>query len=194
MLSPSDGGIYIDGTSLYDLNHADRAAIRKKKIGFVFQTFNLIPYLTALQNVQLPLLLNGMGEKLQKERAVELLDLVGLGDRLLHKPNELSVGQQQRIALARMLANNPKIILADEPTGNLDSETCRSVMEFLTKLKEQGKTIILVTHDLEVAKQAKKIIHISNGKISDSYLSNLFDKEINRETSLDLEKELVESN
>ena len=95
MLSPSDGGIYIDGTSLYDLNHADRAAIRKKKIGFVFQTFNLIPYLTALQNVQLPLLLNEMNEKLQKEKAVELLDLVGLGDRLLHKPNELSVGQQQ---------------------------------------------------------------------------------------------------
>ena len=164
MLSPSSGSVWIDKDSLYDLSPMERAALRKKKVGFVFQTFNLIPYLTAMQNVQVPLLLNGVDEKLQNDRAIELLERVGLTDRLEHKPSELSVGQQQRVALARMLANNPEVILADEPTGNLDIETSGQIINFLKELNQEGKTIILVTHDIHVAGQAKRTLCISKGK------------------------------
>ena len=123
MLSPSSGKVFLESQSIYDLNSDHRARLRKKHVGFVFQTFNLVPYLTALENVQVPLFLAGVDEKSQRERAVALLDRVGLADRIEHKPRELSVGQQQRVALARMLANDPAVILADEPTGNLDPET-----------------------------------------------------------------------
>jgi putative ABC transport system ATP-binding protein len=165
MLSPSSGSVSIDNHSLYDLSPLERSAIRRKKIGFVFQTFNLIPYLTALQNVQVPLLLNGVNQELQYKIGVTLLERFGLSNRLEHKPSELSVGQQQRVALARMLANNPEIILADEPTGNLDSETSHQVLNFLKEINQEGKTIILVTHDMKVAEQAKKTLTISEGKI-----------------------------
>ena len=153
------------GKSLYDLSVTERAAVRKKKMGFVFQTFNLIPYLTALQNVQVPLLLNGVDEKMQNNKAIVLLERMGLSKRLEHKPSELSIGQQQRVALARMLANDPEIILADEPTGNLDTETSSQVISFLNDLNKEGKTIVLVTHDMKVAGQAKRTVSISEGKI-----------------------------
>ncbi|MFI5343542.1 MAG: ABC transporter ATP-binding protein [Chlamydiales bacterium] len=163
MLSPTEGSILIDQESLYELTPNERAALRQKKMGFVFQTFNLIPYLSALQNVQVPLLLAGVDEKKQQAKAQELLERVGLSNRMDHKPAELSVGQQQRIALARMLANDPSIIFADEPTGNLDPEMSRQVISFLLELNQEGRTIIMVTHDMKVAKQAKRIITISTG-------------------------------
>lgn len=163
MLSPTLGQVLIDEESLYDLNPNDRACLRQKKMGFVFQTFNLIPYLSAIQNVQVPLFLSGLNEKEQRERAEILLNRVGLNDRMDHTPSELSVGQQQRIALARMLANDPAIILADEPTGNLDPEMSQHVIDFLIELNKEGKTIVMVTHDMKVAKQAKRAISISKG-------------------------------
>lgn len=163
MLSPSLGKVFIDDQSLYDLSPHEIASLRQKKMGFVFQTFNLIPYLSAIQNVQVPLLLSGLHEKDQKEKAQHLLERVGLHDRMDHKPSELSVGQQQRIALARMLANDPAIILADEPTGNLDPEMSQTVIKFLTELNKEGRTIVMVTHDMKVANQAKRSITISNG-------------------------------
>lgn len=165
MLSPSIGKILIDDDSLYDLNPNQRATLRQKKMGFVFQTFNLIPYLSAMQNVQVPLFLSGKDEKTQKERAQALLERVGLGDRMEHMPSELSVGQQQRIALARMLANDPAIILADEPTGNLDPDMSQHVINFLAELNQEGRTVVLVTHDMNVAKRAKRTITISKGGI-----------------------------
>lgn len=166
MLSPTLGKVVIDGESLYDLDPDAIALLRQKKIGFVFQTFNLIPYLTALQNIQVPLLLSGMSEMEQVKRAEYLLEKVGLADRRDHKPSELSVGQQQRIAVARMLANDPSIILADEPTGNLDPETSQSLMKFFVELNNEGRTIVMVTHDMKVANQAKRSITISKGGTS----------------------------
>ena len=163
MLSPSLGKVFIDGESLYDLNPNEIANLRQKKIGFVFQTFNLIPYLSAIQNVQVPLLLRGLNEQDQTGKAEELLKRVGLEDRMHHKPSELSVGQQQRIALARMLANDPSVILADEPTGNLDPDMSQTVINFLTDLNQEGRTIVMVTHDMKVAKQAKRCVIISKG-------------------------------
>lgn len=163
MLSPSLGKVFIEDESLYDLSPNEIAALRQKKIGFVFQTFNLIPYLSALQNVQVPLLLGGLHEKEQMEKAKYLLERVGLEDRMDHKPSELSVGQQQRIALARMLANDPSIILADEPTGNLDPEMSQTVIKFLIDLNKEGRTIVMVTHDMKVANQAKRSVIISKG-------------------------------
>ena len=165
MLSPTEGKVRIDNDSLYDLTSDQRSALRKKKIGFVFQTFNLVPYLTALENVQVPLLLAGLAEEEQKRRAESLLGRVGLADRLDHKPSELSVGQQQRVALARMLANDPALILADEPTGNLDPETSASIMDFLVELNGEGRTIVMVTHDLRVAARAKRALKLVNGSI-----------------------------
>jgi len=165
MLSPAQGQVLFDGQSLYDLAPADRAKLRKQKIGFVFQTFNLMPYLTALENVQVPLLLAGIGETEQQEKATSLLERLGLGDRLDHKPSELSVGQQQRVALARMLANDPAVILADEPTGNLDPETSQSILDFFEAVNREGKTIVMVTHDPGAARRAKRTLRLVNGQI-----------------------------
>ena len=165
MLSPTEGNVRIENESVYDLTSDQRSALRKKKIGFVFQTFNLVPYLTALENVQVPLMLAGLSDEEQKRRAEALLGRVGLSDRLDHKPSELSVGQQQRVALARMLANDPALILADEPTGNLDPETSASVMDFLVELNGEGRTIVMVTHDLRLAGRAKRALRLVNGSI-----------------------------
>jgi len=165
MLSPTEGKVRIGGDSLYDLTSDERSALRKKRIGFVFQTFNLVPYLTALENVQVPLVLAGVAEDEQKRRAEMLLGRLGLSDRLDHKPRELSVGQQQRVALARMLANDPALILADEPTGNLDPETAESIMDFLGELNGEGRTIVMVTHDLRLAGRAKRALRLVNGTI-----------------------------
>ena len=165
MLSPTAGKVRIGSDSLYDLTSDERSVLRKKRIGFVFQTFNLVPYLTALENVQVPLVLAGLAEDEQKRRSETLLGRVGLSDRLDHKPRELSVGQQQRVALARMLANDPGLILADEPTGNLDPETAEGIMDFLGELNGEGRTIVMVTHDLRLAGRAKRALRLVNGKI-----------------------------
>jgi len=165
MLSPTDGRVYVDGTSLYDMTPNDRAAFRKNKIGFVFQTFNLVPYLTAVENVQIPLLLAGKDDATQRDDAVRLLERLRLGDRLDHKPSELSVGQQQRVALARMLANDPAVILADEPTGNLDPETGGQIIDFFDELNEEGRTIVMVTHDPHAARRAKTTLRLVDGTV-----------------------------
>jgi putative ABC transport system ATP-binding protein len=165
MLSPTSGKIHLDGQSLYELNTDQRAHLRKKKVGFVFQTFNLIPYLTALENVEVPLYLAKEAPGTQRRRATDLLERLGLGDRLHHKPCELSVGQQQRVALARMLANEPAVILADEPTGNLDPETSRQVTVFFEEVNQEGKTVVMVTHDPRAAQHAKRILRLAGGAI-----------------------------
>jgi putative ABC transport system ATP-binding protein len=165
MLSPSKGRILMQDQSIYDMNPTDRARLRREKVGFVFQTFNLITYLSALENVQIPLFLAKIDEEAQKQHAVALLKRVGLGDRLHHKPCELSVGQQQRVALARMLANDPAVILADEPTGNLDPETSRQVIGFLEEFNAEGRTIVMVTHDPRAARRAKRQLKLADGAI-----------------------------
>lgn len=171
MLAPTAGKVWFDGQSLYDLSVTGRAELRRLKMGFVFQTFNLIPYLTALENVEVPLLLRGDSKSKQRKRALDLLDQVGLGDRAHHKPNQLSTGQQQRVALARTLANDPCVILADEPTGNLDPETRNQVLSFLSDFHRSGKTIIVVTHDPQVAARAARTLVMNagcvGGQISD---------------------------
>jgi len=165
MLSPSKGQVFLDGQSLYDLSPDKRANVRREKIGFVFQTFNLAPYLTVLENVQVPLFLSGVSEGDQKKKATTLLERVGLTDRLDHKPSELSVGQQQRVALARAVANNPAIILADEPTGNLDPDTSRQIRDFLDDFNREGRTIVMVTHDPNATKSGKKTLKLFEGAI-----------------------------
>lgn len=165
MLSPSSGRVVLDGDSLYDLEPEQRTAVRREKIGFVFQTFNLVPYLSALENVQVPLFLRGATHEEQKERAARLLQRLGLGDRVEHKPFELSVGQQQRVALARMLANDPSVILADEPTGSLDPETSSQVIAFLEQMNQEGRTVVMVTHASEVARKAKRTLRLDDGRI-----------------------------
>ena len=165
MLSPSKGRVLLGDHSVYDMDPSERARLRREKVGFVFQTFNLITYLSALENVQIPLFLAKMDEDAQKDRAVALLERVGLGDRLHHKPCELSVGQQQRVALARMLANDPAIILADEPTGNLDPETSQQIIGFLEEFNREGRTIVMVTHDPRAARRAKRRLKLAQGVI-----------------------------
>jgi putative ABC transport system ATP-binding protein len=166
MLSPSQGRVLVEDRSIYDLSPDQRAQLRREKVGFVFQTFNLVPYLSALENVQIPLFLSKTDEKAQQDRAAALLGRVGLGDRLDHKPSELSVGQQQRVALARMLANDPAVILADEPTGNLDPETSEQIIGYLEEFNREGRTIVMVTHDPRAAKRAKRAVRLQNGAIT----------------------------
>jgi len=166
MLSPTSGKVLLEGESIYDLNSDERARLRKVKIGFVFQTFNLVPYLTAIENVQVPLYLAGLDQRGQEERAQTLLDRVGLAERMHHKPCELSVGQQQRVALARMLANDPAVILADEPTGNLDPETGQHVIRFFEDVNREGRTVVMVTHDPRAAERARRTLHLADGVIA----------------------------
>jgi putative ABC transport system ATP-binding protein len=169
MLAPTSGKVWFDNRSLYDTTAQERAEIRQKRIGFVFQTFNLIPYLTALENVQVPQMLAGLHEPDQQDRAAALLARVGLEGRLDHKPSELSVGQQQRVALARTLANDPAVVLADEPTGNLDPSTREQVLEFFEELCREGRTVIMVTHDPIAAARANRTFKLAEGAvISDS--------------------------
>jgi len=163
MLSPTSGTVSIDNTDIYDLPPNERSQFRGKHIGFLFQRFHLIPYLTAMENVMVPFLLQGDGGEAASERATQLLNRVQLEQRFDHKPGELSVGQQQRVALARMLANDPPVILADEPTGNLDPETGGAIMEFLLELNKTGKTIVMVTHTPEAARMTSRSIRLTNG-------------------------------
>ncbi len=163
---PTKGAIFLDGQNIAELSESDLATIRGRKIGFIFQKFNLLNNLTALQNVALPLIFQGVPEHERIEKAENLLRLVGLQERMWHRPNQLSGGEQQRVAIARSLAVNPEVILADEPTGNLDSKTGAEIMDFLKNLnKKHGKTIILVTHDDVLAKHADRIVFLKDGQI-----------------------------
>lgn len=162
---PTSGDYYLDGEPVSDLNDDQLASIRNRKVGFVFQNFNLLPRSTALQNVELPLRYAGMASGRLK-RARESLEIVGLSDRVDHKPMELSGGQQQRVAIARALVNNPAIIMADEPTGNLDSKSGKEIMDLILRLnKEQGTTVIIVTHDPNIAEKTQRIIRLRDGLV-----------------------------
>jgi putative ABC transport system ATP-binding protein len=167
MLSPDEGRVLLEGESLHDLPISERTARRRSLIGFVFQTFNLIPYLTALENVMVPLFLAGAPQAEHRARASSLLEQVGLGNRLDHKPSELSTGQQQRVALARTLVNNPRVILADEPTGNLDPESRALVLQMFEQFVAAGRTVIMVTHDPAAAAKAGRRLQICDGAISE---------------------------
>ena len=163
---PTKGSIYLDNKDISKLHESDLAQIRAKKIGFIFQQFHLIPTLTALENVMLPLEFQDISTDIAKKKATEILNNVELGDRIEHLPSQLSGGQQQRVAIARSLANNPDVVLADEPTGNLDSVAGANVMGLLQNLwKNEGKTIITVTHDLKIARYAKRIVQLRDGQI-----------------------------
>lgn len=163
----SEGEIYLEGQDIEHLEESELAQIRGRKIGFVFQTFNLIPTLTALENVMLPMTFQNMGNEEKNKRSNEILEKVGLGHRKDHLPNELSGGERQRVAISRALANNPDVILADEPTGNLDSKTGKEIMKIFQDLNKQGKTIILVTHDLNLTKYASRVLHMRDGKLEE---------------------------
>jgi putative ABC transport system ATP-binding protein len=164
--SPSSGQYLLDGMPVERMDDDQLAAVRNGKIGFVFQTFNLLPRTTALQNVELPLIYAKMGRAERRDMAEEALTAVGLKDRMDHQPNELSGGQRQRVAIARALVNKPSLLLADEPTGNLDSQTGREILDLFRDLHSRGNSIIMVTHEEDVAREAKRVIHIRDGKIA----------------------------
>ena len=163
--TPTSGSYLFTGENVSDMDDDDLAEIRNREIGFVFQTFNLLPRATALQNVELPLVYSGMARKQRMQRATEALTRVGLADRMDHKPNELSGGQRQRVAIARALVTSPSIILADEPTGNLDSKTGQDIMRLFGELWRGGNTVILVTHEEDIARHARRIIRLRDGRI-----------------------------
>ena len=167
---PSTGEYWLAGENVSKLNDKALARVRNRMIGFVFQTFNLLSKSNALQNVETPLLYSGIGRRERRNRALEALERVGLGDRTFHKPSELSGGQRQRVAVARALVNDPAILLADEPTGNLDTRTGEDIMALFEELYSAGQTIILVTHEPEIAVRAKRHIHLRDGEVTEDYL------------------------
>jgi len=169
--TPTEGDYWLNGTSVRELSDDELARVRNREIGFVFQTFNLLPRATSLHNVELPLIYAGIRAKDRRELAREKLQLVGLGDRMDHKPPELSGGQRQRVAIARALVNSPALLLADEPTGNLDSSTSKEIMGVLRDLNEHGQTIVLVTHEHDIAGYARRQVHLRDGIIEKDFLN-----------------------
>src|SRR5262245_49862240 len=165
--TPTAGSYVLNGREVARMTDDELAAIRNQEIGFVFQTFNLLPRTNALQQVELPLVYSGLSRKDRRERAVQALDAVGLSDRMNHMPNEMSGGQRQRVAIARALINNPSILLADEPTGNLDSQTGAEIMALFDELNQRGNTIVLVTHEEDIAAHARRVVRLLDGKVRD---------------------------
>ena len=190
---PTTGNYFLDGQDVSRLSDNQLSDIRNKKIGFIFQGFNLMPNLDALGNVELPLIYRGMGRQQRRKAAVEALERVGLKKRMKHKPGELSGGQQQRVAVARAVAAQPPIILADEPTGNLDSHSTVDIMNILKGLHQSGRTVIIITHDDDIAEQAHRVVRIMDGRIEADYLNsekNTDSEEIvDKETNIDSERE-----
>jgi len=169
---PTKGRVFLEGNNISKMSEDELAQIRGRKIGFIFQQFNLLQNLNALENVMIPMIFQGKSEKERQERAKSLLNSLALGNRIDHRPTELSGGEQQRIAIARSLANNPEIIVADEPTGNLDSSTGKKIMEILIDLhKNEGKTIIVVTHDPNIANYSNQVVYLKDGKIISNHLA-----------------------
>ncbi len=169
--TPTDGKYWLNGQLVSDLSDDQLARVRNREIGFVFQTFNLLPRASALHNVELPLIYAGVGSKERRRRAQEKLELVGLADRMDHKPPEMSGGQRQRVAVARALVNEPALLLADEPTGNLDSVTSEEIMAQMEALNESGQTIVLVTHEHDIAEHARRQVHLKDGLIERDFLN-----------------------
>lgn len=170
--TPSEGIYSLNGTNVSDMSDDDLASIRNVEIGFVFQSFNLLPRTSAIENVSLPLVYAGISKNERMERAQKALEKVGLGDRADHKPNELSGGQRQRVAIARALINNPSIVLADEPTGNLDSKSSLEIMNLFGQIHQDGNTVVMVTHEEDIAKYAKRTIRMIDGKLADQLIVN----------------------
>jgi len=173
--TPTDGSYMLGGESVAGLDRDELADVRNRRVGFVFQNFNLLPQLTALENVEMPMLFGGVGRKDRKRRALEHLERVGLADRVEHKPTELSGGQMQRVAIARALAMEPDLVLADEPTGNLDTGSGTDVMGLMSELWEQGRTLVVVTHDKTLAKRAGRVIEIRDGLVVDNRAESISD-------------------
>jgi len=169
--TPTEGEYWLNGYRVSDLGDDDLARIRNKEIGFVFQTFNLLPRASALQNVELPMVYAGVGSKERRAAAIDALGRVGLAERMNHRPNELSGGQRQRVAIARALVNSPSILLADEPTGNLDSKTSEEILRLFDRLYEEGHTILLITHEHDIAEHAHRQVHLRDGRVERDFLT-----------------------
>ena len=165
--TPTSGSYVLNGNLIEDMTEAELAQIRSREIGFIFQNSQLLPRLNALRNVEMPLIYAGVPPKERRRRAMEMLDRVGLSDRMYHYPNQLSGGQQQRVAIARALVGNPNILLADEPTGALDQKTGKQVMELFQELSDEGRTIVMITHDMNIASYARRVVHIIDGELTE---------------------------
>ncbi len=183
--TPTSGEYYINGNLVDDLTDDEMSVIRNEQIGFIFQGFNLIPSLSALENVELPLVYRGMGKAERREISVDALKRVGLEKRMHHLPAEMSGGQQQRVAVARAIAARPPVILADEPTGNLDTRSTKEVMAILHELKDEGRTVIVITHDNEIAEQAERVIRVRDGKVIEDYINPGYEAKYGRESKKD---------
>ena len=171
--TPSSGEYYLDGVSVRSMKRSERAILRNRKIGFVFQNYNLLPKTTAVENVELPLMYNAsVSATERRERSIEALKMVGLGERLYHKSNQMSGGQMQRVAIARAIVNSPKLLLADEPTGALDSKSGAQVMELFQKLNDEGVTVLMITHDPEIAAHAKRVVTIRDGELREKEVNS----------------------
>lgn len=183
--TPTSGEYYINGKLVEDLTDDQMSVIRNEQIGFIFQGFNLISSLTALENVELPLVYRGMKKDERRAISIDALERVGLGSRMHHLPAEMSGGQQQRVAVARAIAARPPVILADEPTGNLDTRSTKDVMKILHQLKNEGRTVIVITHDNEIAEEAERVIRIRDGKVVEDYINPGYEGKYGREAKLD---------
>ena len=183
--TPTSGEYYINGKLVDDLTDDQMSVIRNEEIGFIFQGFNLIPSLDALENVELPLVYRGMKKDERREISKNALERVGLGSRINHLPAEMSGGQQQRVAVARAIAARPPVILADEPTGNLDTRSTKEVMAILHELKDEGRTVIVITHDNEIAEEAERVIRVRDGKVVEDYINPGYEEKYGRESKKD---------